>query len=242
MPYLILGIALLGLLLLAGRMIVNTDAARLGRFLGWVVAGVGMTATAAIVLLLVVSDRWAPALVVAGGLAPLVLRGRARWRRRYGSATSGGGQRSEVQTELLRMKLEHDTGAMTGTVRRGPFAGRRLEDLDQTEVMTLWRQCLAEDEQGARLLETYLDRFRPDWRKAGNAGSTGAAPGEVMTRDQAYAILDLEPGAGPEEIKEAHRRLMMKLHPDHGGSTYIAAQINRAKDFLLGAHDKARGL
>jgi len=120
---------------------------------------------------------------------------------------------------------------MSGTVRRGSFAGRRLEDLDQTETMTLWRQCLAEDEQGARLLEAYLDRLRPGWRN--NGGGT-EGPREVMTREQAYAILDLAPGAGPEAIKEAHRRLMMKLHPDHGGSTYLASQINRAKDFLLG--------
>jgi hypothetical protein len=232
MPYLILGIALLGLLLLVARLIVNADAAQLGRFLGWMVAGLGLTAVAAALLLLVLSDRWALALILAGGLAPLVLRWRARWRRHFGSARSSGGERSEVQTELLRMTLEHDTGAMGGTVRRGVFAGRRLDDLDQTEVSTLWRQCLAEDEQGARLLEAYLDRFRPDWRKAGG-GSTTA--GEVMTREQAYAILDLEPGAGPDEIRDAHRRLMMKLHPDHGGSTYLAAQINRAKDFLLGA-------
>ena len=218
---------------MAARAIVNADAAQLSRVLVWSMAGVGMTATAAALLFLIVTDRWAPALVLAGGLAPLVLRRRARWRRRYGSATGGGGgERSEVQTELLRMKLEHDTGAMSGVVRRGAFAGRTLEDLNRAEILTLWRQCLAEDEQGARLLETYLDRFRPDWRK-GETGDAGA--GGAMTRDQAYAILDLKPGASPEEIREAHRRLMMKLHPDHGGSTYLAAQINRAKDLLLGA-------
>lgn len=230
MPYLLFGIALLGLFLLAARLIVNSDAARLGRFLGWLVAGVGVSAAAGLFGLLLFSDRWAPALVVAGGLAPIVMRGHARWRRRYGSAR-GGSRRSEVQTELLRMKLDHDTGTMGGTVRRGVFAGRRLEDLAQAEMMTLWRQCLAEDEQGARLLEAYLDRLRPDWRKS---GAEGESPREAMTREQAYAILDLAPGAGPEAIKEAHRRLMMKLHPDHGGSTYLAAQINRAKDFLLG--------
>ncbi|HKT17150.1 MAG TPA: DnaJ domain-containing protein [Stellaceae bacterium] len=235
MPYLIFGVVLLGLLLLAARAIVNADAAQLGRFLVWLAAGIGMTAAAAGLLFLIVTDRWAPALVLAGGLAPLVLRRRARWRRRYGAATGGGGERSEVQTEFLRMKLEHDTGVMTGTVRRGAFAGRALEDLDRSEMLTLWRLCLAEDEQGARLLETYLDRFRPDWRKGeGASAGSGAGSGAVMTRDQAYAILDLKPGASPDEIREAHRRLMMKLHPDHGGSTYLAAEINRAKDLLLG--------
>lgn len=230
MPYFFIGVLLLGLLLLGARVIVNADAARLGRFFGWMVASLGVTAAAGLFGVLLFSDRWAPALVVAGGLAPIVMRGHARWRRRFASP-SGGGRRSEVQTEMLRMKLDHDTGAMSGTVRRGAFAGRALDELSAAEMASLWRQCRVEDEQGARLLETYLDRARPDWRKADAQGET---PGDVMTREQAYAILDLAPGASPEAIKEAHRRLMMKLHPDHGGSTYLAAQINRAKDFLLG--------
>jgi DnaJ-domain-containing protein 1 len=138
------------------------------------------------------------------------------------------------------MKLDHDTGSMSGQVRHGPFAGRRIEDLDQDELIVLWRQCVAEDESGARLLETYLDRLRPDWRQAASGGAGGRSNGgagassDVMTREQAYAILDLTPGANDDEVKEAHRRLMMKLHPDHGGSTFLAAQINRAKEFLLG--------
>jgi len=136
------------------------------------------------------------------------------------------------------MELDQRTGAITGRVLRGRYAGRRIENLDQAELIGLWRQCVAEDESGARLLETYLDRLRPDWRQAASgAGSSGAgagASGDIMTREQAYAILDLEPGASAEQIKEAHRRLMMKLHPDHGGSTFLAAQINRAKEFLLG--------
>jgi DnaJ-domain-containing protein 1 len=134
------------------------------------------------------------------------------------------------------MELDQRTGAITGRVLRGPYAGRRIEDLDQAELIALWRQCVAEDESGARLLESYLDRLRPDWRQAaaGSGSGGGAGAPEVMTREQAYAILDLEPGASDEQIKEAHRRLMMKLHPDHGGSTFLAAQINRAKEFLLG--------
>lgn len=235
-PYLILGVVLLGLLLLTARVIVNTDAAQLGRRLGWVAAGVGVTSAAAVLVLLLASDRFGPALALAGGLVPLIWRGRERWRRRFGAATgSGGGPRSEVSTAMLRMRLDHQTGAMTGQVKSGPFAGRQLEDLDQSELIALWRQCVAEDEQGARLLETYLDRLRPDWRQAASNGvGGGATPGEAMTREQAYAILDLKPGADAAQIKEAHHRLMMKLHPDHGGSTFLAAQINRAKDMLLG--------
>jgi len=231
MPYLILGVLLLGLLLLTARLLVNADPAKIGRFIGWFAAGVGVTGAAALLVLLIASDRLAPALAVAGGLAPIVWRGRAHWRRRYGAARGTGGQSSEVETDVLRMRLDHDSGAMSGQVRRGPFAGRRLESLSEIELLTLWRQCVVEDEQGARVLEAYLDRLKPDWRQAA-AGQT--PPGDVMTREQAYAILDLAPGADVEQIKEAHRRLMMKLHPDHGGSTFLAAQINRAKEILLG--------
>lgn len=235
MPYLILGIALLGCLLLGARLLVNADVTKIARFAGWFATGLGIAGAGSLLLILIASDRLAPALAVAGGLAPLVLRGRTLWRRYHaGATTASGGKVSEVETELLRMRLEHDSGAMSGQVRRGPYAGRRIEDLSEAELLTLWRQCVAEDEAGARLLETYLDRLRPDWRQAASGGATGA-PGDVMTREQAYAILDLAPGASDEDVKEAHRRLMMKLHPDHGGSTFLAAQINRAKELLLGA-------
>lgn len=239
MAYLIIGIVLLGCLLLAAKLVVNADPAKLGRSIGWFTMGLGLAGAGALIIGLIASERLGPALAVAGGLAPLVIRGRTLWRRYHGGASTAGGKVSEVETELLRMRLDHDTGAMSGQVRRGPYAGRRVEDLDQSELIALWRQCVAEDESGARLLESYLDRLRPDWRQAGSGGSGAGgggagAPGDVMTREQAYAILDLEPGANDEQIKDAHRRLMMKLHPDHGGSTFLAAQINRAKEFLLG--------
>jgi hypothetical protein len=198
--YLIIGVILLGCLLLAARMVVNTDPAKLGRTVGWFATGLGVAGAGALVIGLIASDRLGPALAVAGGLAPLVLRGRTLWRRYHGGASTAGGKISEVETELLRMRLDHDTGAMSGQVRRGPYAGRRVEDLDQGELIALWRQCVAEDESGARLLETYLDRLRPDWRHAGSGGSGagGGTPGDVMTPEQAYAILDLEPGASDE--------------------------------------------
>jgi DnaJ-domain-containing protein 1 len=141
------------------------------------------------------------------------------------------------------MTLDHDTGSMEGTILRGRFSGMRLEELGMADLLSLLRECRAEDEEGARLLEAYLDRLHPDWRddlageRAGSAGGSGrgsARPSSGdMTVDEAYAILGLSPGADPEAVKEAHRRLMVKLHPDHGGSDYLATKINRARDVLL---------
>jgi hypothetical protein len=139
------------------------------------------------------------------------------------------------------MTLDHDTGSMEGTVLRGRFAGMRLDELGPADLLALLRECRAEDEEGARLLEAYLDRVHPEWReelageRAGGGGSGAGARSTSgdMSVEEAYAILGLSAGADPEAIKEAHRRLMVKLHPDHGGSDYLATKINRARDVLL---------
>ena len=156
-----------------------------------------------------------------------------------GRGSSGSGQQSTVETGWLRMQLDHATGRMDGDVLQGRHAGRRLSSLGFEELILLLRDCRGSDNQAAALLEAYLDRsIGEDWRERAASGDAGEAESPAasgaMTREQAWEVLGLQPGAADAEIRAAHRRLMKKFHPDQGGSTFLAAQINRAKDLLLG--------
>lgn len=143
-------------------------------------------------------------------------------------ASKSGANRSSVDTEWLSMSLDHVTGASDGMVKKGAFSGRTLSSLSRRDLISLLTECGMEDTQSATLVEAFLDRQHPDWRVNGDNTSTSQ-----MSREEALSILGLQPSATEAEIKEAHRRLMKKLHPDHGGSNYLAGQINRAKDVLL---------
>lgn len=151
-----------------------------------------------------------------------------------GPTQKSSGQISNVTTEHLEMELDHDTGAMSGRVIKGMFAGRDLDTMKPAEVALLWQDCRFVDPQSAQLLETYLDRAHPNWREDVSRGERQMRDhdGRMQPAD-AYEILGLQPGASDEEIRRAHRDLMLKLHPDRGGSTYLAAQVNEAKDVLL---------
>jgi hypothetical protein len=233
MLYLLGGFAVLSGFLLLIYLFINADPARLAR--GLKVTGIVIAVLA--VATLAVSGRLAALLMPLAMLMPLLIRVRSvldRYR------PPSGGQSSTVATPFLRMNLDHDTGSMEGTILRGRFAGMRLEELGPADVLALLRECRAEDEEGARLLEAYLDRAHPDWRDelageraGGSRGSSARPASSDMSVEEAYAILGLSPGADADAIKEAHRRLMVKLHPDHGGSDYLATKINRARDVLL---------
>lgn len=234
MLFLLGGVAVLGGFLLLVYLFVNTDPARLARNLKW--TGIAIAGVAVIGLVLLHSDLVALLFPLALSM-PMLSRIRSFIDRHRAPA---GGRTSSVTTAYLRMSLDHDTGAMSGTVLRGEFAGMRVEELGHGDLLTLLRECRAADEEGARLLEAYLDRLHPGWRDdlggggagGGGRGATGPASGDLSV-EEAYAILGLARGATAAEIKEAHRRLMIKLHPDHGGSDYLATKINRARDLLL---------
>ena len=148
-----------------------------------------------------------------------------------------GGQVSRVRSNFLEMTLDHDSGATTGTIVAGRLKGTSLDALELSVLIGL----LAEfDEESRNLLAAYLDRRNPGWREdvdnGATAGGRGATRAGKMSEEEAYQILGLQPGASADDISRAHRSLMKKLHPDQGGSTYLAARVNEAKDVLLRRH------
>jgi hypothetical protein len=188
-------------------------------------------------------------LVLLIGVPLLFLRrgwfGSRPWRSGPGSGGgvppggAGGQPSSRVETATLRMSLDVASGAMTGQVLRGSFAGRTLDSLTQAELLALRGECERTDPQSVPLVESYLDRrFGPDWRTTERGADTGEAPGRSadgpMSSEEAREILGVEPGAGRDVILAAWRRLIKLNHPDHGGSKYIAAKLNEAKRILLG--------
>jgi DnaJ-domain-containing protein 1 len=147
------------------------------------------------------------------------------------------GQSSRVRSQFIDMMLDHDSGELRGQIVAGPNAGHSLDEFDLPQLTAM---ISGFDAESVSLLESYLDRRFPAWRQDAQGNPAGgqsrpAASGK-MTNEEAYQILGLQPGAGRDEIGRAHRSLMKKLHPDQGGSTYLAARVNEAKDTLLRTH------
>lgn len=241
MTWFLVGCAAVALLLWSARAFANARLETLKTALKWTAIIVG----GGLALFLLLTGKGGQAFFLAIVLGPLLMRWVNQWKaKRTFGAGGREGKSSEVETATLRMRLDHDTGTMSGTVLRGAFRGRELAELDFPDLITLWLDCRATDTESVPLLEAWLDRaFGESWRDAAEdaAGETRGSSREggtrttgAMTRDEAHAILGLKPGATEEEIREAHRRLMRTAHPDRGGSDWLAARINQARDLLLG--------
>ncbi len=148
---------------------------------------------------------------------------------------------SNVRTRFVEMRLDHETGDLDGDVTQGAYAGRQLSAMSTDELLDLLRALHVDDRKSALLLEAYLDRRCPDWRTRyagddagpGDRQDDGTAAAGVSSAEDAYRVLGLEPGASDAAIREAYHRLIASVHPDKGGSSFLAAQVNRAKDILL---------
>jgi hypothetical protein len=146
------------------------------------------------------------------------------------------GQTSHVRSAYLDMELDHDSVKMRGRIVAGRHQGTALE---QSDVKTLAGLLDEFDEESRALLVAYLDRRDPSWSEyAQGHAAAGRAAGSSgkMTEQEAYQILGVQPGASADDITHAHRTLMKKMHPDQGGSTYLAARINEAKEILFRRH------
>jgi hypothetical protein len=229
MTWLALGALALLVVMVVLRGFATASVGTVKKAVAWIAGGLGLVLVAALLF----SGRGFQAIWSLAFFAPLLVQAWRSWRTartfsRGGQASPG--QESRVETATLEMVLHHDSGRMTGTVRRGRFAGADLAALDLPMLRALLADCAAEDPDSVPLLEAWLDRAQPDWREAAPPAQDGP-----LTRTEALAILGVAEGATEAEIRAAHRRLMRSAHPDQGGSAWLAARLNAARDLLLGA-------
>jgi hypothetical protein len=229
---LVIGLILLFILLQAIKQFGRMDAATAARIIRHGGGVVGMIGA----LLLLLRGRFGLAATVAGMVANF-----AGWKAMSGAPTGFGnvgagsrqGRSSVARSAMVEMRLDHDSGVMTGTILAGAYAGRAVETLSRPELVSLRQELARDDPDGVSLLEAYLDRRFAGWREANEGQRQGRGGGGSMTRREALEVLGLVEGASGADIVRAHRALMKKFHPDHGGSTTLAARVNQAKDVLM---------
>ena len=174
-----------------------------------------------------------PGLAVLAGMLAYSIMQKTGWFP-GGARQARMGSVSTVRTAYLEMSLNHATGAMSGRVLKGRFAGRELASFSAAERVDCLAELRANDSQSAQLFEAYLDRTSPGWDSGASAsGGQRGRPERGMGVEEAYLVLGLSPGASRADIQAAHRNLMKRFHPDQGGSTYLAAKVNEAKEVLL---------
>jgi hypothetical protein len=241
MAYLLSGLVALVIALLIARGFTTANPATMARQLRFL-GGVLLMAVAAVLAL---RGRIDFALLLGfAGWGLLMGRGVLPWGSGgWGGSAPSPNQGSRVATDHLEMELDHTSGAIRGTILKGRFAGQAIETLSPAELVLIWQDYSFADPGSAQILEAYLDRRHPTWRDdlERQAEREDTPRGEQrnpragsMTRAEAFEILGLQEGASDDAVRSAHRELMKKLHPDRGGSNYLASKINAAKALLVG--------
>ncbi len=243
MGYLVLGGLVLAVLYLFAKWMTQSNPAKLAEVLKMLIGGLLLVFCA----FLAVTGRYVVALPLAAFALSLLGWGSAQNFRFPGGFSLGGlggasksaGQTSNISSSFLHMELEHDSKKLEGKVLAGTFAGRALSSLEVGELRQLWRE-VQRDGDSVALLEAYLDSRLSNWRvnfqTDSAAGQRDTSSSSALTEKEAYEVLGLAPGASVDEIRAAHRRLIKRLHPDSGGSAFLASKLNEAKDRLLNRH------
>jgi hypothetical protein len=197
----------------------------------------GLSVVAIALILLAATGRihWIAALIGAAiplvrRVLPLFINLFPLFKRGLGAKTQNSNQdtKTHAQTQLLKMSINPHNNQLQGEVINGPYVGSQLDQLSQQQLTQLLSYCHQQEKDSARVLISYLNqRFGYEWQKSSSTST------HSIDENSAYAILGLKKGASRDEIIQAHRRIIQKVHPDRGGSDYLAAQINQAKDLLI---------
>jgi hypothetical protein len=243
MTYLLFGIGLVLLILVVVNWAANAPPRSILNSGKWIAVILALI----IAVGLIAIGRFGLLWMVLIGLLPWIsrfLNFRRMWKTMQGPRP---GANSSVQSRFFAMTLDHETGDMDGRVLEGMQEGKMLSELTLSDLVSLYSEVEPLDRKSADLLEAYIDRAHgTDWRGYGSDTGTheGAAGGSNdsgrssssgnMSRGEALSVLGLQEGCTSDDIREAHRRMMKSAHPDAGGSDYLAAKVNEAKDVLLG--------
>lgn len=138
-----------------------------------------------------------------------------------------------LTTAWLIVEYNLANRSLDASITKGQFEGKKLSNLNEAELNRLLDE-VSEDFQSRAAINAFIIASKGSSQRS----NTNAPPNHSSTLSisQAYEILGIETSASNDEIKKAHKRLIQKLHPDRGGSDYLAAQINAAKEMLLNKH------
>jgi len=138
-----------------------------------------------------------------------------------------------MQTRFLSLQINILSGELQGIVLEGRYQGEKLQSMSIAQLSELMQEYQQQDGESAALLMAYMQRMHPEWKPDNEQASQYTADSSAMTEQQARDVLGVSDSATKAEIIKAHKCLMQKLHPDRGGSDYLAVQINKAKEVLL---------
>jgi len=196
-----------------------------------------ISGVAVLMLILALSGRLNWLLAAVGALLPLLPRAAkmlfSLWPallpyfRRYQQ-----NKQTSMHTRFVKLQIDMLNGELQGEVLEGKFKGHKLQAMTLVQLTQLLDECKHEDAESAALLTAYLQRTHPEWEHAGDSADYSTAD-TGMSEQQARSILGVSENASKKEIIKAHKQIMQKIHPDKGGSDYLAQQVNQAKNTLM---------
>ncbi len=137
---------------------------------------------------------------------------------------------SQFRTSSLVVTINFASGQINGEITTGDLAGKQLSELSTDEIEKLSQQLKESDKESYVLLQAYMMRSGSTNEQTANNFKSDSY--RDISKAEAYEVLGISADSSQEEVIKAHKRLMQRLHPDRGGSDYLAAKINAAKDLL----------